>query len=440
MGRYFGTDGVRGRFGLSLNETMAYRIGRFIGGDGFAEPKRVLLGRDTRESGPILSEELRRGILDAGGTVYDLGVTSTPSVSFLVQKDHLDYGIMVSASHNPYADNGIKVFNGLGEKLESAIEARIEDYMDLPSLPEAKSGGDSVDASSLKEEYLEWLLSKVSPKVKGLRVIADLANGSASALAPVLFQRMGLNATFIGCDPDGRNINENCGSTHIDGLVAEYQRGHYDLGLCFDGDADRFMGVWENGRIIDGDAQIFLSGLAMRAAGTLHQNKVVITVMSNLGLRKALQAEGIEYDIVSVGDKYVQARLKEGGLSLGGEQSGHVIYLDELNTGDGLLSAIHLLNLYVDQPDIFQKIRLLRVYPQLLKNVRREERAEIERVLASPNVRKAIDKVSQELGDEGRLLVRPSGTEPLIRVMAEARDMEECTRVVDEVIEAIQGV
>jgi len=440
MGRYFGTDGVRGRFGVTLNGEMAYRIGRFIGGYGFDTPKKILLSRDTRESGVILSEELIRGIVESGGTVYDLGVSTTPSVSYLVRAEEFDFGIMVSASHNPYFDNGIKVFANTGEKLSASIEDRIEDFMDLPVVPVGPNNGKGIDAADLKEKYIAWLLAKASPKLKGLRVLADLANGSATAIAPTLFARIGIEASYIGNEPDGRNINRDCGSTHIDGLRKAFVEGDYDLGFCFDGDADRFMAIGPDGRVIDGDAQIFLSALSMREEGTLHENKVVITVMSNFGLRKALGKEGIGFDIVSVGDKYVQARLKEGGLSLGGEQSGHVIYLDELNTGDGFLSALHIGNLFVEKPETFKKIAELRVYPQILENLRLEKKEDIARAMEEPSVRAAIDAASAKLGDDGRVLVRPSGTEPLIRVMAEALEESECAAAVKSIVEAIKGV
>lgn len=440
MGRYFGTDGVRGRFGSALTEAIAYRIGFFIGGHGFGEPKRILLARDTRESGVLLSDALVRGIVASGGTVHDLSVSSTPSVSYLVRAHGFDYGVMVSASHNPYYDNGIKVFAGTGEKLSADIESRIEDFIDLESIPEGSGVGKHILADDLREEYIAWLASKASPAVKGIRVLADLANGSASAIAPLLFERIGLVATYIGNVPDGRNINENCGSTHIDSLRERFLEGDYDLGLSFDGDADRFMAIAKDGRVIDGDAQIFLSALAMREKGTLSQNKVVITVMSNFGLRKALESEGIGFDIVSVGDKYVQARLKEAGLSLGGEQSGHVIYLDELNTGCGFLSALHLLNLYADQPHVYAKLGELRVYPQILKNLKLPSKEAIAKAMNHPAVTRVIEEVSASLGERGRLLVRPSGTEPLLRVMAEALDEGECAAAVDAVVAAILGV
>ncbi len=438
MGRYFGTDGVRGRYGDLLTRDLAYRIGRFLGGDGFGSAQRILLARDTRESGVELGEALCQGIVDAGGTVLDLGVSSTPSVSYLVRLGDAGYGVMISASHNPYFDNGIKVFNAEGEKLSSAIETRIEDYIDLPELPKAKGDGKRIDAQDEKEKYLHWLIAKGNPKIKGLKVLADLANGSASAVAPKVLEALGVNVTYMAAKPDGKNINENCGSTHIDALTEEFLKGDYDLGLCFDGDADRFMGIAKGGRIIDGDAQIFLSGLALKKQGKLNGNKVVITVMSNFGLRKALQQEGIGFEIVSVGDKYVQAKLKEGHLALGGEQSGHVIYLDELNTGDGLLSMIHLLNLYVLYPEIFAKLPELLVYPQILKNIRMENRAKCEAVLKDSRALGAIEAMTRYLGDEGRVLVRLSGTEPMVRVMAEAFDKAKCAEAVDNIVKAIE--
>ena len=440
MSKYFGTDGIRGTYGVSLFDFMAYRIGRFLGGDGFSSPKKILLSRDTRASGVPLSEALIKGVIESGGTIYDLGVSSTPSVSYLVQNKDFDFGVMISASHNPFRDNGIKVFNSLGEKLSSEIEEKIEEYIDLEILDAPKENGKRIDGASLKQEYLSWLKAKADPKIQGIEVLADLANGSATGLAPELFASLGLKTHFLGNEPTGENINENCGSTHMENLAKEFKDSKVSLAFAFDGDADRFLAIARNGRLIDGDAQIFLSALALRQEGKLKGNKVVITVMANYGLRKVLEKEGIPYEIVPVGDKYVQAKLKEENLVLGGEQSGHVIYLNHLNTGDGLLSAIMLLNLYAKHPEIYAKLDEFIVYPQVLKNIRFENRTRLNQVMEDASIKKAIALAEEKLGSSGRILVRPSGTEPLLRVMVEALDERLCAETVDNVIKAVKEV
>ncbi len=436
---YFGTDGVRGKAGEDLTVGMAYRIGRFIGQYPEGKQNKILISRDTRLSGSDLLEALIEGIVKSGGIVYDEGVSTTPSVSYLIKKCGFDYGIMISASHNPYYDNGIKIFNGEGEKLCDEIEELIEAYMDAKEDDLPIKEGKKEDGSALKGIYIDWLVSKASSKCKGLRVIADLANGSSTAVAPILFPKLGLEATFLANEPDGVNINRGCGSTHLDNLLNAFDEGKYDLGFAFDGDADRFMAVCKGKRVIDGDALIFLSALHLRKDGRLHDNKVVITVMSNFGLRKALDEEGIGYDIVTVGDKYVQARLKEKDLSVGGEQSGHVIFLADLNTGDGLLSAIKLLNIFCKDEETFAKLPNCKVYPQKLSNVRVSSRQKMEEILASDAVKGEIAKQEKRLGDSGRILVRCSGTEPLIRVMAEALDKAECDDAVDQIVAQVNA-
>lgn len=437
MLRYFGTDGVRGEFGKVLTTDMAYRIGRYLGQKRDGVSPRILLSRDTRISGVDLRNALVEGIVKSGGIVYDEGVSTTPSISYLTIHSHMDYGVMISASHNPYFDNGIKIFNSHGEKLEECVEEKIEEYMDreLDDLPEEK--GELIDGSSLREEYVSWLISKADPRVSSLRVLVDCANGSASTIAEEFFSRLGVKATILFASPDGRNINRNCGSTHLDELLHGLQEGDFDFGFAFDGDADRFLAFRGDGTPLDGDRIIYLNARYKQERGSLTGNKVVITVMSNLGLRRGLEAAGIGYETVQVGDKYVQACLKEKGYVVGGEQSGHVIFLDELNTGDGFLSCVHLMNIAVDEPSLIEHIEECPVYPQILENVRFESKEEAIEALSDPKVQKVIAEVDARLGDSGRVLVRKSGTEPLVRVMSEASSESDCAEAVRQIIQAI---
>ncbi len=439
MTRYFGTDGIRGRALIELTEDIAYRIGRYIGQYPNGHPNTILISRDTRESGEALLSALKEGVLKSGGTLLDEGVSTTPSVSYLVEANHYDYGIMISASHNPYTDNGIKLFAPSGEKLAEAIEEEIEDYIDSKDDYLPIKEGKYVYSPELKEQYLNFLSSQYEGERK-VKVLCDLANGSASMVAPALFAKLGVDATFINASPDGKNINNHCGSTHMEGLEELFAKGGYDLAFAFDGDADRCLAIDKSGRLIDGDAEIYLGALGLKANNQLNGNKVVITVMSNFGLRKALDELEIGYEIVSVGDKYVQAKLKEDHLSVGGEQSGHVIFSASLNTGDGLLTAIKMLNVYENQPDVYAELPKLHVYPQNLVNIRFPSKEESDQALANEAVKKAIEKAEKKLGSDGRLLVRTSGTEPLLRVMAEHLDEATCVSAVAEVVNTIKEV
>jgi phosphoglucosamine mutase len=443
MGKYFGTDGVRGIANQNLTARMAYRIGRFLGQYPEGRKNKILLCRDTRLSGDLLAQAVTTGLLASGSDVFDEGVSTTPSISYLVSHKGFDFGVMISASHNPFADNGIKIFNSDGEKLEDAIELSIEEYIDCEAdgLPLADGNGIGRyhDGESLKKEYIDWLSKKASCRYTGIRALVDCANGSATYVAPALYQKIGLDATFINAAPDGTNINEGCGSTHLSSLQEQFQKGGYDFGFAFDGDSDRFMAIAPSGRLIDGDAMIFLSALAMRKHGLLKENTVVLTVMSNFGLRKALEEEEIQYDIVAVGDKNVQQRLKEKNLSLGGEQSGHIIFLDDLNTGDGLLSSIKLLNLFVKDKAVFSQLSHFVVYPQVLKNVPFKDLSQLEKVAASAELSRLVEKEESLLGGHGRLLVRKSGTEPLLRVMAEDVSKDLCEQVVNAIVAYAQG-
>ena len=430
MLKYFGTDGVRGKANETLNATVAYRIGRCLGRLKKGSAPKVLVCEDTRLSSEMLRNAIISGLLTSGAEVYDERVSSTPSVSYLVMKHSFDYGVMVSASHNPFDDNGIKIFNRLGEKLEDSIEEIIEEYMDreeddLPK-PIGTKLGRYHDGESLKQEYIEWLKSKSKGDYSKIKVVVDCANGSTSYLAPALFASLGIQATFINSTPNGININAKCGSTHMEGLKKVFDLGGYDFGLAFDGDGDRFLAFGPGGRFIDGDAQIYLHAIEMKKNGLLSKNRAVMTVMSNLGLRKGLAKNGIDFSIVSVGDKYVQAEMKKNELKIGGEQSGHVIFLDDLNTGDGLLSAIHLLDLYVNDPKVYALVKSLKVYPQILKNISFKTKDELLKVATSPVLLKYGQEVEESLHGEGRVLIRSSGTEPLLRIMVEGPTEASC--------------
>lgn len=439
MLHYFGTDGVRGQAGTQLTEEMAYRIGRFIGQYPDGKGNFLLLARDTRESGPALASALIKGATESGATIYDEGVSTTPSISYLVRgHDFFSYGIMISASHNPYGDNGIKIFNAEGEKLSDDIEELIEGYMDWKEDDLPHKEGHLVSGSSLKEEYIEWLASKARPEIRGLKVLVDCANGSASSIAPELYKKLGLESHFIHAEPNGKNINDHCGSTHLESLKETFSKGGYDLGFAFDGDADRFMAFGPDGRLIDGDAQIFLQALEFKKQRMLNDNKVVITVMSNYGLIKALRRRGIGYDVVAVGDKNVQADMKDKNLYIGGEQSGHVIFLQDLNTGDGLLSSIKLMNLFVLDRPTFDIVKEFKVYPQVLINIAIPNKELVAKLLDLPALKEEEAAIEKELGDTGRILVRASGTEPLIRVMVEADKPEVTEQAADRLASVIK--
>lgn len=440
MGKYFGTDGVRGVANEQLTSKIAYRIGRFIGQYPNGKKNKILISRDTRISGEMFLSSLISGILASGGNVYDIGVSTTPSVSYLVNKKGFDYGIMISASHNPYYDNGIKLFNHNGEKISAVLEQGIEEYIDSDKdYLEYKINseiGRNIPSSELIEEYLEFLCQRANDLSK-LRILVDGANGSASYLSQKLFKRLNIKADYINVEPNGININDRCGSTHLEGLSKMLEKDNYDIGLAFDGDADRLLAVAPGGRIIDGDAIIYICASYLQKCGKLKDNAVVLTSMSNIGLIKALKDKGISIETTDVGDKYVQARLKEKNLVLGGEQSGHIMFLEHLNTGDGLLSAVQLLNIIASDGNVNELVSKFQVFPQLLKNVTVLNKTAI---LKHEGLQSLIREVGDELGDEGRILIRPSGTEPLVRVMCEAKTIEKCRQVVNTFVEFIESI
>lgn len=437
MGKYFGTDGVRGIANEKLTSRLAYRIGRFLGQYPDGKKTKILIGRDTRLSGSLLDSALISGVTTSGGNVYELGITTTPSISYLVENGDYDFGVMISASHNPFFDNGIKIFTPNGEKCPSEIEALIEKYIDseddyLP-MPKNADLGRLVIAQPEVEKYLDYIASKATGDYSKVRAIIDCANGSASVTARRLFiDRLHLNADIIFDQFDGTNINNNCGSTHLDKLKKKVVSGNYEIGIAFDGDADRCLLVDGDGNEIDGDMIMYVNAMHMQKVGRLVDNKIVITVMSNLGLKKILQQKGVGYEEVSVGDKYVQAKLKEKKLSLGGEQSGHVIFNDELNTGDGMLTAIHTLNVICEEKASLKELNKDFVkYPQVLKNVGVSNK---DAIMENAELKELINSLETDLNGDGRILVRPSGTEQLVRVMVEAKNIETCEQVAAKLV------
>ena len=442
MGKYFGTDGARGVAGKQITGALAYRIGRYIGQYPNGRKNKILIARDTRISGKLLGDAVGVGVVSSGSDVYDIGVSTTPSVSYLVRKHGFDFGVMISASHNPYYDNGIKVFNAEGEKLEAEIEAKIEEYIDNPNddlpLMTNEQIGRHVPCDELLEEYIDFLVKKADPKVKNLKVYIDCSNGSSSKIAPEVLKRLGVKFTVVAHEPDGLNINDRCGSTKIENNAEPVRKGGYDVAFAFDGDADRCLAMTSEGVVVDGDQLIFMNAMYLRKIGKLSGNTVVMTVMSNLGLKKALEAEGLNYHETAVGDKYVQMDMKANHLSIGGEQSGHIIFLDDLNTGDGILTMIHTLNVIAcEGKPLPELIKRLKIYPQSLKNVVVTNK---EAILSHAGFKAKISELEKSLEGNGRILVRPSGTEPKIRVMCEAPTQEQCDEITSTLAAYVEEV
>ena len=441
MGKYFGTDGFRGIANKNVSAFKAYLIGRYLGGYR-KERLKILIARDTRLSGEMLAEALSSGIVSSGSDVVNLGVSTTPSVSYLVSQNNFDFGVMISASHNPFYDNGIKIFNNLGEKINEELELKIEQYIDFGNddlpLPINDAIGRYLPKDNYLDQYINFLVSKAYPQISSLKILCDCANGSSSAVIEQLIGKLGLDATIINKEPNGININDQCGSTHIKNLKEKVLSGNYDIAFAFDGDADRCLAMDRDGNIIDGDAIMFLNALHMRKIKKLSRDSVVITVMSNIGLKKAFANEHINIVSTSVGDKYVQAEMKKNNYSLGGEQSGHIIFLDDLNTGDGLLTMIKILNcIAYEKKDVKELLKPLTIYPQLLKNVVVPNK---DAILNHVGFNNCIKKLEEELNDNGRILVRASGTEPLIRVMCEAASLEICHKICDELVNYINDL
>ncbi|CAM3070923.1 phosphoglucosamine mutase [Paenibacillus sediminis] len=442
MGKYFGTDGVRGVANKELTPEMAYKIGR-CGGyvlTGEAEKPKVVIGMDTRISGLMLESALVAGLLSIGANVIRLGVVSTPAVAYITRLLKADAGVMISASHNPVQDNGIKFFGSDGFKLSDETELRIEELMDAENdeLPRPTGGGLGtvhVDNQS-KYDYINYLKTTISNSFEGMKIVLDCANGAAYELAPKLFRELGAEVITIAAEPNGLNINDHCGSTHPEQLKEEVVKHKAHLGLAFDGDADRLIAIDENGQEVDGDYILCICGDAMNRAGKLKDSTIVTTVMSNIGFYKAAEKLGLNTAKTQVGDRYVMEEMRRGGYNLGGEQSGHVIFLDYNTTGDGILTAIQLVDtLKASGKSLSELKSLMRKYPQVLVNVRVEDKSKYQ---GNAAIEDTIASVEEKLGDNGRVLVRPSGTESLIRVMAEGPDKAEVEQYVAEIVDVVK--
>ncbi|MCK8486999.1 phosphoglucosamine mutase [Paenibacillus sp. MBLB2552] len=442
MGKYFGTDGVRGIANQELTAELAYQIGR-CGGyvlTGQSSKPKVVIGMDTRISGVMLESALVAGMLSIGADVIRLGVVTTPAVAYLTRLLQADAGVMISASHNPVEDNGIKFFGSDGFKLSDDTELQIEELLDkaVDELPRPIGGGlgtVTVDNES-KLKYLDHLKTTISSSFKGLKVVLDCANGAAYELAPKLFRELGAEVHTLAAEPNGLNINDHCGSTHPERLKEEVVRLGAHLGLAFDGDADRLIAIDELGEEVDGDYILCICGDAMNKAGKLKDNTVVSTVMSNFGFYKATKKLGLATQQTAVGDRYVMAEMLRGGYNLGGEQSGHVIFLDYNTTGDGILTAIQLVDtLLTSGKPLSELKKVMKQYPQVLVNVRVQDKSKFA---GNAQIAEAIAEVEQELGDNGRVLVRPSGTESLIRVMAEGPEKAELEQLVAQIVEVVE--
>lgn len=440
MGKYFGTDGARGRVNENLTLDMAIRIGQYLGWYyGKERHAKIIIGKDTRLSSDMFEMGLAAGATSTGATVYLLGVCPTPSVSYLIRKEHFDCGIMVSASHNPYHDNGIKLFNHEGCKMNPEVENAIEDYIDGKcTVPLAKDDaiGSVIEWNEGLEIYESWLKEIVNIDLSGMKIAVDLANGSATATAVETLSSLGATVEAIHNSPNGININTNCGSTHPQELQEMMREGNYDVGFAFDGDADRLIAVDEDGNLFNGDYTLYVCGRYMKKNNTLNKNTVVTTVMANLGLYHALRDNVIDYEQTAVGDKYVFECMQNNDYRIGGEQSGHIIFLEHAVTGDGLLTALKLLQIMVDEKKSLKELgKDLFIYPQLLVNVQVQDK---NKTMESAELKEQIDQVADELGDEGRILVRPSGTEPLVRVMVEAKSDALCHDYVYRIVDYIK--
>lgn len=436
MLKYFGTDGFRGEANNDLRVEHAFKIGRFIGGYyGNDRRAAVVIGKDTRRSSYMFEYALVAGLTASGADVSLLHVTTTPSVSYVTRTDEFDCGIMISASHNPYYDNGIKLFNSKGEKMEDDVLLEIERYIDgeLPELPLARGDeiGCAQDYSAGRNRYIGYLISLAVHSFKGKRIGLDCANGAAFTIAKSVFDALGAKTYVINNKPDGLNINAGCGSTHIEGLQRLVIEEQLDAGFAFDGDADRCLAVDEKGRLVDGDKILYIYGSYMKERGKLEKNTVVTTVMSNLGLYKAFDELGIAYEKTAVGDKYVYEKMSEGGYVIGGENSGHIIFSKYANTGDGIITALKIMQVMCAKKcPLSELCQPMTLYPQLLKNVRVSDK---NAVLNDADVLAAIKAAEEELGGDGRVLVRPSGTEPLIRIMVEAKSKQLCAEMVGRI-------
>lgn len=442
MGKYFGTDGFRGEANIDLTVEHAFQVGRYLGWYySRSHHAKIVIGKDTRRSSYMFEYALVAGLTASGADVYLLHVTTTPSVSYVVRSEEFDCGIMISASHNPYYDNGIKIINGKGQKLEARIENLIEQYIDGLSdpIPYATKDhiGRTIDYSMGRNRYIGYLMSIPTRAFKDIKVGLDCANGSSSAIAKSVFDALGAQTFVINNNPDGTNINTNCGSTHIEVLQKYVVENGLDVGFAYDGDADRCIAVDEFGRVVDGDLILYVCGLDMKQHGELINNTIVTTIMSNIGLYKALDKVGIQYEKTAVGDKYVYENMVNNGHCIGGEQSGHIIFSKHATTGDGILTSLKVMETMVEnKKTLAQLTESVNIYPQLLINVRVADKKAAQE---DPDVKAAVKEVEETLGEDGRILVRESGTEPVIRVMVEATTDEICHEQVLKVVNVIKA-
>lgn len=440
MGKYFGTDGFRGEANVVLTVEHAFKVGRYLGWYYGQEHKaRIVIGKDTRRSSYMFEYALAAGLTASGADAYLLHVTTTPSVSYVVRTEDFDCGIMISASHNPYYDNGIKVINSKGQKLEAEVEAKVEAYIDGESgeIPLAKKEaiGRTVDYAAGRNRYIGHLISLATRSFKEVKVGLDCSNGSSSSIAKSVFDALGAKTYVINNEPDGTNINTNCGSTHINVLQEYVKENGLDVGFAYDGDADRCIAVDENGNVVDGDLILYVCGKYMKEHGQLKDDTIVTTIMSNLGLYKACDKIGMKYEKTQVGDKYVYENMVKNGFMLGGEQSGHIIFSKHATTGDGILTSLMLMEVIIEKKQLLNTLASeVSIYPQLLENVRVANKTAARN---NEEVKKAVASVEKELGEDGRILVRESGTEPVIRVMVEAKKDAICREMVQRVIEVM---
>lgn len=443
MGKYFGTDGFRGEANKNLTFEHAVKIGRFLGwyyGANMNKKAKVVIGKDTRRSSYMFEYALCTGLMASGADAYIMHVTTTPSVAYITRIDDFDCGIMISASHNPYYDNGIKLLNNKGEKMEEETLLKIEDYIDdkleIP-VAERDAIGRTVDYVSGRNRYIGYLISMSKYSFKDVKVGLDVSNGASWQIAKGVFDALGAKTYVINDAPDGYNINTDCGSTHIEHLQKFVVDNGLDVGFAYDGDADRCLAVDEKGNVVTGDHIIYIYGCYMKERGKLLNNKVVATIMSNFGLFKALDKVGIEYDKTSVGDKYVYENMLQTGNRIGGEESGHIIFSKYATTGDGILTSLKLMEVMLAKKKPMSELAAPMVmYPQVLKNVKVKSKPDAKN---DPDVQKEVAAVAEALGSDGRILLRESGTEPVIRVMVEADSDETCEKYVDQVIDVIRA-
>lgn len=442
--KYFGTDGFRGEANKNLNVYHAFKIGRFVG-DYFKEGNngvgRILIGKDTRRSSYMFENALCAGITSSGSNAHIMHVTPTPSVSYITKTEDFDCGIMITASHNPYYDNGIKIINSEGEKMENSFLEELEAYIDSDiediGLAVGDNIGRTVDFIGGRNRYIAYLIQTVTRSFEGIKVGLDCANGASFTIAKPVYDALGADTFVINADPNGFNINNNAGSTHIENLQKYVLDNNLDIGFAFDGDADRCIAVDNKGNVVDGDSILYISAKHMKKEGALKSNTVVTTVMSNIGLYKAFDELGIDYVKTAVGDKYVHAEMEENGYELGGEQSGHIIYKKFANTGDGILTSLKIMEAMIEaKTDLNALTKDLKIYPQELVNVKVKSK---EECLENKEVLGKISEIENKLGDSGRVLVRASGTEPLVRVMVEAETDDLAKSCVDEIVKQING-